>query len=186
MQVQEIVTERLILRRYCEDDLEGLLATFGRDDMARYLYTEPWTEDVTRGRLGDRLTRNVVERPGDPLQLAVIRREDGRYLGEMSLHWHESEHREGEIGFVLHPDYHGRGYAREAAREMLRIAFEELGLHRVIGRCDARNDASARLMERLGMRREAHFRSNEFVKGEWTDELLYAMLEDEWRATREG
>ena len=65
---------------------------------------------------------------------------------------------------------------------MLRIGFEELGLHRIAGRLDARNEASARVLERLGMRREAHLVENEFVKGEWTDELVYAMLEQEWRA----
>jgi RimJ/RimL family protein N-acetyltransferase len=67
---------------------------------------------------------------------------------------------------------------------MLRLGFEGLGLHRIVGRCDARNRASAKVMERLGMRREAYFRQNEIVRGEWTDELVYAMLADEWPATR--
>ena len=63
---------------------------------------------------------------------------------------------------------------------MLRLGFEGLGLHRIIGRCDGRNAASARAMEKLGMRREAHLRENEIVKGEWTDEMVYAMLRSEW------
>lgn len=63
---------------------------------------------------------------------------------------------------------------------MLDLAFGPLGLHRVIGQCDARNDASAQLMKRLGMRQEAHFISNELVRGEWCDELDFAVLEDEW------
>jgi RimJ/RimL family protein N-acetyltransferase len=65
---------------------------------------------------------------------------------------------------------------------MLRLGFAGLGLHRIIGRCDARNDASARLMERLGMRREAHFRENEIFKGAWGDEYVYAILAAEWAA----
>ncbi len=65
---------------------------------------------------------------------------------------------------------------------MLRLGFEDLGLHRIAGRLDARNAASARVLERLGMRREARFLQNEIVKGEWADEMVYAMLEDEWRA----
>jgi RimJ/RimL family protein N-acetyltransferase len=65
---------------------------------------------------------------------------------------------------------------------MLRLGFEELGLHRIMGRIDARNEPSARVLERLGMRREAHMLENEFVKGEWTDEVVYALLEHEWRA----
>jgi RimJ/RimL family protein N-acetyltransferase len=65
---------------------------------------------------------------------------------------------------------------------MLRLGFEDLGLHRILGRLDARNTASAKLLERLGMRREAHIVENEFVKGEWTDELLYGLLAREWAA----
>ena len=65
---------------------------------------------------------------------------------------------------------------------MLRLGFDDFGLHRVIGRIDARNTASARVLERLGMRREAHFLQNEMIKGEWTDEVVFAMLEHEWRA----
>jgi RimJ/RimL family protein N-acetyltransferase len=51
-----------------------------------------------------------------------------------------------------------------------------------MGSCDARNHASARLMERLGMRKEAHFMQNQFMKGEWVDELVFAILDQEWRA----
>jgi RimJ/RimL family protein N-acetyltransferase len=114
----------------------------------------------------------------------VILRETGQHVGEVSLFVQNAAHRGGEIGFVFHPEFHGRGYAAEASAQLLRLGFEELGLHRVIGRCDARNTASAKVMERLGMRREAHFRQNELVKGEWTDELVYAMLADEWPAAR--
>lgn len=72
----------------------------------------------------------------------------------------------------------------EAVRELLRLGFDELGLHRVIGRCAALNTASARLLERLGMRRKAHFVDGMVVKGEWREELVYATLEHEWRARR--
>jgi RimJ/RimL family protein N-acetyltransferase len=76
------------------------------------------------------------------------------------------------------------GYATEASAVMVELAFSTLGAHRVSGRLDARNDASARVLERLGMRREGHLVENEYVKGEWTDEALYAVLEVEWRAVR--
>jgi RimJ/RimL family protein N-acetyltransferase len=65
---------------------------------------------------------------------------------------------------------------------LLRLGFDELGLHRIVGRLDARNAASARLLQRLGMRSEAHLVENEYVKGEWTDEAVYALLASEWRA----
>lgn len=82
----------------------------------------------------------------------------------------------------MNPDYSGHGYATEAAQAMLALGFTELGLHRIYGRCDARNDASSKLMVRLDMRREAHFRHNEIFKGEWGDEFVYAMLQSEWQA----
>jgi RimJ/RimL family protein N-acetyltransferase len=116
------------------------------------------------------------------LHLAADLRATGEMVGHFSLFFASREHLQGEVGFVMHPDHHGHGYATEGARLMLRLGFEDLGLHRIVGRCDARNTSSARLMERLGMRREAHLLENEFVKGEWTDELVYAMLDREWAA----
>jgi RimJ/RimL family protein N-acetyltransferase len=83
---------------------------------------------------------------------------------------------------VFNPDHHGHGYATEAARALLRLAFGEFGFHRVIGRIEARNTASAGVLERLGMRQEAHLIENEYVKGEWQSETVYAILAREWRA----
>jgi RimJ/RimL family protein N-acetyltransferase len=90
------------------------------------------------------------------------------------------EHRQGEIGFVLDPRHQGRGYATEAAAALLALAFETYGLHRVTGRLEPRNAPSARVLERLGMRREAHLIENEWVKGEWQSEVIYAMLDREF------
>lgn len=106
-------------------------------------------------------------------------------IGDGTLFLLSAEHRQGEIGFVFNPEHHGHGYATETAGLLLELAFVEFGLHRVIGRLEPRNAASARVLERVGMRREAHFRENEFVKGEWQSELVYAILGHEWRAGRE-
>jgi RimJ/RimL family protein N-acetyltransferase len=92
------------------------------------------------------------------------------------------QHRQGEIGFIFHPDHQGRGYATEAGRAVLGIAFGAYGLHRVSGRLEARNAASARVLEKLGMRREAHLVETEWIKGEWQSELVYALLASEWRS----
>ncbi len=178
-----IETERLRLRPYGAGDFDDLFAMHSREDVVRYLYWEVRDRDEVAAMLERRMTLTVIDNEGDALILAVELSETGRVIGDVLLHWTSEEHRQGETGFVFHPDYHGRGYASEAAVVMLRLGFEELDLHRIVGRCDARNAASARLMERLGMRREAHPHENEFVKGEWCDELVYALLAAEWDRT---
>ena len=175
-----IETARLRLRPFTLDDLDALYAIQSRPDVMRYLYGEPRSRAEARDVLATRAQHPTIEKEGDRLFLAMERRDSGAVIGDVSLRWLSAKHKQGEIGFVLHPDHHGQGYGREAAVEMLRLGFAGLGLHRIIGRCDARNDASARLMERLRMRREAHFRENEFFKGEWADEYVYALLATEW------
>jgi RimJ/RimL family protein N-acetyltransferase len=179
-----ILTRRLLLRPFAMDDLAGLHAIQSRLDVTRYLMWGPRSLAEVRKVLAKRARTTTLEDEGDALNLAMTLPESGALVGDVSLRWVSAEHRQGEIGFVLHPDHHGKGFAGEAGAVMLRLGFEGLGLHRVVGRCDARNTASAKVMERLGMRREAHFRQNEIVKGEWTDELVYAMLADEWPTAR--
>ena len=106
----------------------------------------------------------------------------GPLIGDVVLFFHSEEHRAGEVGYVFAPPFHGHGYATEAVGALLDLAFSGLGLHRVVARLDARNEPSARLAERLGLRREAHFVRNELFKGEWTDEVVYATLAEQWRA----
>ena len=146
----------------------------------RYLYGDARSRKEVEELLAERVTLTSLREDDDSLVLAVERRDDGRVIGDVSLWLRSAEHRQGEIGFAFHPDAQGRGYACEAAMAVLRLAFERLGLHRVFGRTDARNVASAALMRRLGMRQEAHLRENEMFKGAWGDELVFAVLEDEW------
>jgi RimJ/RimL family protein N-acetyltransferase len=173
-------TERLLLRPFGDDDLQALYLMQSREDVTRYLYWGPRSSDEARHMLERLMRMTAIDDDSSALRLAALLQDSGVLIGDFSLQRVSREHGQGEIGFIVHPDHHGRGYATEAASLLLRLGFEELGLHRIVGRCDARNTASARLMERLGMRREAHLRENEFVKGEWCDELIYAMLDSEW------
>ena len=175
-------TDRLVLRAYRPDDLDGILGMLGRADVARYLMWEPMDPDGARAFLDRRLGQTRIEQEGEGLALAVEERATGRYAGEVILRLISEQHGQGEVGWVLHPDAQGRGYATEAAREMLRSGFADVGLHRIVAECDPRNDASVRVMERLGMRREALHLESLFVKGEWVGSLVYAILASEWRA----
>jgi RimJ/RimL family protein N-acetyltransferase len=180
--VLELDGERVRLRPFTADDFDALLAIQSRADVARWLYWEPRSADEVRAALDRKIRGTSFQRDGDSLSFAVVLKETSDVIGDGSLFMVSAEHRQGEIGFVFHPDHHGRGYATETARLLLRLAFEEFGLHRVIGRLEPRNEASARVLGRLGMRKEAHFVENEFVKGEWQSELVYALLDHEWRA----
>lgn len=175
-------TARLILRPYLREDFEDLFAIHRRPDVTRYLYWEPRDAARVREVLDRKIGESALDDEGQGLALAVVLPETGRVIGEVSLRWLSREHRQGEVGFVFHPDYQGKGYATEAARVVLHLGFARLRLHRIVGRCDARNVGSARVMEKLGMRREAHFVQNEMFKGEWGDEFVYAMLASEWAA----
>jgi RimJ/RimL family protein N-acetyltransferase len=177
-------TERLTLRRYGPGDFNAMFAIYSRADVGRYLYQGARSEADVREMLDRRIANTAVERRGGTLSMAVVLRETGDVIGDCFVSWLDNEHRQGELGYVFHPDHHGQGYATEACRTLLRVAFEDAGLHRVVGRLEARNAASARVLEKLGMRREAHFVENEFVRGEWQSELVYAVLQDEWHAGR--
>ena len=174
-------TARLTLRPFASRDLVDLLDIFGRPEVVRFLYTDVWHADTAPELLDGKAACVRWASEGDTLVLAIVPDVEDRVVGEVVLTWRSEKHRQGEIGFVVHPHATGRGYAREAAAAMLRIGFETLGLHRIYGRCDARNHASARVMEKLRMRREAHLVNDEWFKGEWSDTLVYAMLETEWR-----
>lgn len=182
-----IVTERLVLRPFSMEDLDDLHAIQSRPDVAQYLYWEPRSREEVREVLERKAEQRVLAVEGDALVLAVtipgVAGTTAGVIGEVVLWWRSAEHCQGEIGFVVHPSHGGRGFATEAATAMLDLAFRELGLHRVYGRADGRNTASVGLMRRLGMRQEAHFRENEMFKGSWGDELVFAILENEWRAS---
>ena len=180
--MRAIETERLRLRPYVPDDLDALFAIQSRAEVTRFIYWEPRDRSAVRTSLVEKIGATRLAVPGDSLTYAVELRSTGALIGDVLLVWTSQEHRQGEIGFLFHPDHQGLGYATEAARPLLRLGFEELGLHRIVGRLDARNTASARVLEKLGMRREAHLVENEWVKGEWTDEVVYALLAREWAA----
>ncbi|WP_214110610.1 GNAT family N-acetyltransferase [Acrocarpospora catenulata] len=177
-----IETDRLTLRPLEMHDLEAVHAFQSLPEVARYMYWAPRDLAAVRTWLEGRVRVRELTEEGQALSLAVVRRDTGELIGECVLFWTSREHRQGEIGYTLHPGHHGHGFATEAARQLLRLGFDHYDLHRLVARADGRNKASARLMERLGLRKEAHLVQNEWVKGEWTDEIIYAMLQKEWRA----
>jgi RimJ/RimL family protein N-acetyltransferase len=173
-------TERLLLRPFEPGDLSALYEIHSDDNNARWLYNAARTREEVEELLQRKIAGASIRAEGEWLSAAAVLRAGGELVCDVSLLWASEQHRQGEIGFIAHPAHHGHGYATEAARPLLRFAFEALELHRVVGQLEARNVASARVLEKLGMRREAHLIENEWVKGEWQSELVYAMLAREW------
>jgi len=171
--------ERLLLRPLASRDTAALVAYRGREDVCRYVPFEPMTHERITERLAGPWGRTELTSEGQSLTLGAEVRQTGELAGDVMLFWHSREHAGGEIGYVFNPSLGGRGYATEAVAMMLRLGFEELGLHRIIARIDERNEPSVRLARRVGMRQEARLVENEFFKGEWSTELDFAMLAGE-------
>jgi RimJ/RimL family protein N-acetyltransferase len=175
-----IRTERLLLRPYQPGDTDAVYAYHRLPETARYLENEPMSLAEAKALVTRRIGSSTLAGVGEVLNLVVELARTRALVGDCVLFW--CSEGQAEVGYVLHPAHYGHGYATEAVAALLRLGFEDLGLHRVVARCDARNTASARVMERSGMRREAHLVQSEFIKGEWTDELIYAILRSEWEA----
>ena len=175
-----VLTERLRLRPFSRGDVDAVFAYRRREDVARYLFDVALSREECALAVQQRTGQVALETTDDKIILAVDLRQTGALVGEVSLIWRSVEARQCEIGWIFDPAHHGKGLATEAARALLDLAFGPGDMHRVMARCDARNLASSRLMERLGMRREAHFREHAIVKGEWDEEFIYAILRREW------
>jgi len=179
-----IATTRLRLRPFTRGDVDAVFAYRGREDVARYLFDPPLSREECALAVQQRSTQIALEEEGDRIILAVDLAASGELVGEVSLIWRSAEARQGELGWIFHPAHQHHGYAGEAAAALLDLAFDRVDLHRVYARCDAANAPSWRLMERLGMRREAHFREHARFKGSWDEEFYYAILRREWLARR--
>jgi RimJ/RimL family protein N-acetyltransferase len=179
-----ILTERLRLRPFSRGDVDAVYAYRSRADVAEYLFDRPMTHEDCAEAVGLRTGQLSFSGEGDKIVLAAERIEDGRLVGEVSLIWRSVADQQAEVGYIFHPDVHGQGYASEASRTLLAFGFEVMGLHRIYARCDARNARSARVMQRLGMTQEAHFREHMQVKGRWDEELIFAILDRDWFGPR--
>ena len=168
-----IETERLILRPVEGRDWRAIHRYQSLPEVVRYLPHEPFTEDDACAfalRWSEQARQAEQARPQSdewPEMLVAQHKASGRLIGHLPFE-------------KFSPKYQGQGYATEAARAVLGLAFGKLGLHRMVATCDPRNRASYRVMEKLGMRREAHHLKDVQIRGEWCDEYFYAILEEEW------
>jgi ribosomal-protein-alanine N-acetyltransferase len=180
----ELVTGRLVLREFREDDWPDVLAYQSDPRYLRYYHwTERTREDVVE--FVHMFIAQQQEQPRTKFQFAVVLKSDLQLIGNCGIRMESPDAREADIGYELAPPHWGCGYATEAARAIVHFGFTELGLHRIWARCIADNVASARVLEKLGMRLEGRLRENENFKGRWWDTLLFAILDFEWSASHD-
>jgi RimJ/RimL family protein N-acetyltransferase len=179
-----IRTPRLVLRPFAEDDVDALLVFHSDPQAVRYVPYPPRDRAAVTAVLERKRAGTGWRKDGDLIELAVTLADDGTLIGDVLLGLRSLEHETVEVGYIFAPAHGGRGYATEAVRALLDLAFGELGARRVVARVDDRNLPSRRLLERLGVRLEAHQIENEWFKGELTSEVDYAVLAREWPAQR--
>lgn len=177
-----ICTARLLLRVLVPTDVQALLSYHRLPAVHRFLPSPPMNEAEVSAKLafGGRWSRATLEQEGDALFLGIQLQNQPELLGDVMLHWRSEQHQTAEIGFVLHPKYTGHGYATEASRAALTLAFMGLNAHRVVAYIDPRNQGSIRVAERSGLRQDGLMRENKLIDGERRSELVYAILRHEW------
>ena len=175
MEFTEIETSRLCLRAMAASDWPVILAYMSDPRVTAFLPEGIFDEQAARAF--------AFKQSGEDREaVAVVEKASGQMIGHMPYHaWFQP--RTFEIGWALGQAHHGKGYATEAGRALVAHAFESLGAHRVIATCQPENTASWRVAEKLGLRREGHFRAALYrAPGIWWDEYFYALLADEYAA----
>jgi RimJ/RimL family protein N-acetyltransferase len=173
---------RVVVRRFHPDDLAAFVGYRSCEQVARF---QSWDAPYPREE-GERflheLARQHPDTPGEWFQFAVALRSTGQLIGDCAALPHADDPRQCDIGFTISMEYQRHGYATEAVSLLVSYLFAQRGKHRITASCDPRNAASIALLERLGMRREGHLRESTWAKGEWTDDLVYALLRSEWQS----
>jgi RimJ/RimL family protein N-acetyltransferase len=168
-------TGRLVeLREYTPDDAAAMTSWTSDPRVVRFLTWEVGDHAGALQFIKQKIAE-AEEHPRVVYELAMVERATGLLVGSAGLRVRDWQHRRGELGYVLRRDRWGRGYTTEAVRLLIALGFE-LGLHRVEATCHPDNGASARVMEKTGMRFEGRMRQIQCVRGEWWDALMYAIV----------
>lgn len=174
-------TERLVLRPPVDADAAAFHGVCDDAELSRNVEGVPHPYPDGMALEWIREQRAQLKR-GEGGALAITLREGGEVIGDVTLRVNAQNHR-AELGYILGREHRGRGYATEAAGAMVRCAFEQLGLRRLVALTDVRNEASCRVLEKLGFTREARLRENTLCEGVFEDDWQYALLRSEWEAS---
>jgi RimJ/RimL family protein N-acetyltransferase len=173
-------TPRLILRELDAEDATAIQEYAADVEVVRHLDWGPNTPKDTEQFLATASAARAAV-PRTAYHLAIVLKSSSRSIGGCRIEIRSPASGNGDIGYVLARNAWGHGYATEATRALLAFGFQALGLHRIWATCDVENRASARVLEKIGMRQEGRLRQNVRRRGEWRDSYLYAVLEPQQR-----
>lgn len=174
---QPIITERVMIRLAKIDDSEAIY--FYRSDVIENRYQGWLPESVDEVRDYIKTMPTTLDVSDVCLQFVIVEKTNNIIIGDMGISFTNHNNMQAEIGCTLNKEFQRNGYATEAMRAMVELLFMKLNKHRVIASVDPRNTASIQLIERLGFRKEAHFKESYFLRGEWVDDVIYAKLRGE-------
>ncbi len=179
-----IETDRLVLRKIKMCDVDDMYEYSKRSDVTKYLLWSPHPDKFYTAAYIRSLQGRY--RRGDFYDWAVVLKESGKMIGTCGLTSVDADNNYCEIGYVISPDYHNRGYATEAVSRVLEICFDRFGFHRVEAMHIEGNEASASVMKKCGMSKEGVLRDYIFSKNEYKTVCIYAILANEYHARRRG
>ena len=173
------VNDRVFLREMIIDDWVDLHKYASKEIVCKYQPWGPNTEDESL-EFVKLIIEDAIQVPRTRYVFAVIEKENNEMIGSGEINIREMANREGEIAYIIHPDFWGRGYATEVAKLLIHFGFTELSLHRIYATCDPRNIPSAKVLEKLGMVKEGRLRENLLIRDGWRDSFVFGLLESEW------
>ena len=172
-------TDRLVLKPLSIEDAGALFHYRSDERVFQYQSWQP-TESTEAEQFIQEFSQGEFGAAQTWYQMGLYLKQSQELIGDIGLHFLEEQSQCVEIGFTVAPEFQRRGYAHEAVRGILTFLFDTLGKHRVTASTDPRNIASIALLEKLGLRKEAHLRESLHCRGEWVDDVVFAILQDEW------
>lgn len=179
--MEVIKGNRIILREIVEQDWIDIHTYAALPEVSRFQSWGPNTEEETKAFVNQILNEAKIE-PRLRYAYAIIEKENNTMIGSCELNIRDIPNRTGEVAYIIHPEYWRKGYATEAAKQMIQFGFTTFNLHRIFATCDTRNTASAKVLEKTGMTLEGRMREDLLIKDGWRDSYLYSVLEQEWKA----
>lgn len=178
MKIENLETERLIIRPIALDDAHEILKYRSDSDTNKYQGFVPKNLNDVYEFIGK--TSAEIDIPDTWFQFVIIQKESDKIIGDIGIHFLGDDNQQVEIGCTLSQNFHKQGYASEALNSIITYLFNVLNKHRIIASVDPRNINSINLMKRLEFRQEAHFKESILINGIWVDDMIFAILKSEW------